>query len=112
MAEIRVMKQPSKPVREKREEALERLLLVACSILPEPEKLGVNGAAAQDLLHEAGFWLDYAPRGAKPDPTSAEFRLGQQAVTDRRAKWADTLDASGALVPVSSQPVVANGKAK
>ena len=42
MADLKPRPLPSAPVREKRTEALERLLNFACRLLPEPEQAGVN----------------------------------------------------------------------
>lgn len=79
MAEIKPGSLPSKPVKEKREDALARLLFMACSLLPEPSALGINEDDASDMLSEAHFWLYGVPAGDKAPPSSPELRLGGRA---------------------------------
>lgn len=96
MAELKMsggVPTPSRPTLERREQALERLLLVAVTLLPEAP---VGDAA--DLVSEAAFWLDYVPRGARAPYTSPELRLGARQVEARRALFEDGLAEDGALV--------------
>jgi len=104
VAEIKVRKPPTKPVREKREDALERLLLLACRLIPDDlSLLGDKKLVdlAEDVTGEAAFWLDLQPRGAKVHATSPELRLGWKDVQERRLSWLPELDANGALVPAT-----------
>lgn len=78
---------------EPREEALERLLLLACEeLIPQdledladPEKIRL----AEALTQEAVFWLDFVPRGVQPMPTAHADRLGAVRVRERRSAVAD-----------------------
>lgn len=104
MATLKIHNAPSRAVREKREHALERLLLLAVTLLPE------NSSGVQaDLVSEAAFWLDFQPRGAKPHPTSPELRLGAREVQARADAY--RLNEAGELVPTVAAVPVKGGKA-
>lgn len=92
----------SKPVKEKREDALERLLLLACQLLPDDlSLLGENEELAGQVTGEAVFWLDFAPRGAKVYPSVPEKRLGWKDVQERRAAYKLSEDGQS-VVPVAT----------
>lgn len=109
MAQLKVGAVPSKPVREKREDALARLLYLVCSrLLPDDlSLLGENADLAQDAVSEATFWLDMVPLGAKVHATSSELRLGQKEWTGHHGRLALTAD--GSLVELG-QPGYAEAK--
>lgn len=92
---------------ERRVEALERLLLAACMLLPDD--LGEFGDArtaklAERVIGESCFWLDFATRGVKPSPTDPSMRLGRNDVIARRKRF--RLKRKGddfSLVPVKKE---------
>ncbi len=90
--------------REKREDALERLLLMACLLLPDDlSELGEDEKLAAQITGEAAWWIDFAPRGVKPAPTDPATRLGAKEVASRRAAY--RLEKSGkdwTLVPANT----------
>lgn len=102
MAEIKPGTLPTKPVKEKRAEALERLLHFACSLLPEPADGDVNAADTRDLLAEVHFWLYEEPLGAEVVPSSPELRLGGKALTEAKAAFAKSWN--GAKPPEKEAP--------
>lgn len=103
MAQLKIGSAPSKPTREKREEALERLLLLAITLMPDDLSRMEEGdqEMAEALTGEASFWLDFVPRGMKPSPSVPEQRIGWKDVQTRRAAY--RLDGDS-LVP-SNTPV-------
>lgn len=88
---------------ERREDALERLLLVACSLLPHDlADVGDDDevARAVQVCAESSFWLDFVPRGAKVAQSERETRLGAAEVDARRKAFKLVGDV---LVPLTKE---------